>query len=158
MNTSVGLQDAFSYAKWPMIALASVLVLFGIYLLLVFILKKINMKEKPKPVVVKEPPKDIEMLKRKYLKDLYDLSVEFSSDRVNLRKAYQRMSAIIRNFVFEATGVKVQNYTLDDIRNAGLPRLEALVAEYYSPEFARMSEGDFSDSMMRTKKVIEQWM
>ena len=158
MNTTVNMQDAFSYAKWPMIVLVSALALMFGFLLVQFIVRKLkHRKPKPAPVVVKPEPVRIDVLKSKYLAELSRLEALFSNGGIGLREAYQSISSLIRNFVFEATGIKVQNYTLDEIKLTRMPNLEALVAEYYSPEFARMSEGDFLDSMRKTRQVIEQW-
>ena len=158
MNTTVTLQDAFSYALWPMIVLGTALfTMLGLLLTLYLIRRFKHRKPKPVPVPIAPPPVAIDVLKTKYLNLLRKLDAQFSDGSVDLRTAYQKISLIIRNFVFEATGIKVQNYTLEDIRAAKLTSLEGLVEEYYSPEFARMSEGDFRASMNKTRKVIEQW-
>ena len=143
---------------WPMIVLGTALFAMLALLLTLYLIRKFKHRQpKPVPVPVAPPPVAIDVLKTKYLNLLRKLEAQFSDGSIDLRTAYQKMSLIIRNFVFEATGIKVQNYTLDDIRAAKLTSLEALVEEYYSPEFARMSEGDFYASMNKTGKVIEQW-
>lgn len=158
MNTTVNLQDAFSYAMWPMIALGSALILMLGFLFVLYLMRKLKKrKPKPVPVSVKPAPVAIDVLRSKYLSELAKLTKAFNEGQIELREAYQKMSSIIRNFVFEVTHIEVQNYTLDDIKAANMPSLEQLVEEYYSPEFARMSEGDFHASMERTKKVIMQW-
>ena len=67
------------------------------------------------------------------------------------------MSMCIRKFVHAVTGIKVQNYTLGDIGGLNMPGLYNLVSEYYSPEFARKSEGDVINSLAKTRSMIEQW-
>lgn len=158
MNTTVSLQDAFSYALWPIIVLGSALFIIASILVgLHFYRKYKHRKPKPKPVKVVAKQVNIQALKAKYLRELEKLEHEFSTEKITLRQAYQQISVVIRRFVFEATGIKVQNYTLDEIKTAHMPSLEALVAEYYSPEFAKQSKGDFMESLGKTKKVIEQW-
>lgn len=157
MRTNVGVQNPTSYAIWPMILMGVIIVGIILGLIIHYLVKKFKKPKKPKPVVVKPPVVNVTSLKSKYIKMLDDLSNDFVQEKVTLRIGFQRMSSIIRNFVFEATGIKVQNYTLDEIRSIGLPKLDELVTEYYNPEFAKMSEGDFVESMLKTKKVIEQW-
>ncbi|MCR5804397.1 MAG: hypothetical protein K6G47_09030 [Clostridia bacterium] len=157
MRTGVGVQNPASYAIWPMIIL--IVVILGIigYSIYTYFRKKQKKKAPPKPIVVKTPPPNLYALKEKYIAELDNLSRDFINEKVSLRIGFQQMSSIIRHFVFEATGIQVQNYTLDEIRTVGLPRLDELVTEYYNPEFARMSKGDFVESMNKTKRVIEQW-
>ena len=157
MRTDIGVQNPVSYAIWPMIILAVIIAGIIGYAIVNYFLNKKKKKRKPKPVGVRKPPLDISVLKRKYLDELESLRAEFTSEKIDLREGFQQMSSIIRHFVFEATGIQVQNYTLDEIRTANLPELEAFVAEYYNPEFAKMSRGDFVESMSKTKRVIEQW-
>lgn len=71
--------------------------------------------------------------------------------------AYQNLSKVIRNFVFEATHIKVQNYTLDDIRKLNMPILYELISEYYNPEFANISNGNFIYSIEKARGVVERW-
>ena len=74
-----------------------------------------------------------------------------------MRGGYQDLSGLIRDFVHDATGIKVQNYSLREIQKVGIPGLTALVQEYYEPEFARQSMADIRASMFRTRKAIELW-
>ena len=85
------------------------------------------------------------------------LEKEYQQEICDVRSTYQKMSEIIRDFVFEMTGIKVQNYTLSDIRQIKMPVLEELVEEYYSPEFAERSEGDVQAALDKTRKAIRHW-
>ena len=60
-------------------------------------------------------------------------------------------------FVFEVTGIKVQHYTLTEIRRVNIPQLTNLVREYYEPEFARETRADVRASIFRTRSLIESW-
>ena len=63
----------------------------------------------------------------------------------------------IRMFVYEVTGIKVQKYTLTEIRRVNIPQLTNLVREYYEPEFAREARADVKTSLYRTRMLIESW-
>ena len=158
METSVSLQEPFSYAIWPLIVLG---VLIGAYLLYLIIYKIIKSAKDKK---VKEAPKikprtaeEIEKLKHKYIQELNKIESELSKQKITVRTAYHRMSTCIRQFVYDVTDIKVQNYTLNDIRSLNMPVLEELITEYYTPEFSKKSVGDASASIEKTKKAIERW-
>lgn len=157
MRTSVTLQEPFSYAVLPMILVGVLIIFYGIYLLI-----SVRKKQYKKESMCQTPKKqnsgtDIYAVKSKYLTELDTIKQEVGREQITTRQAYQRMSRCIRQFVYEVTGIQVQNYTLQDIRQLHMPGLEALIAEYYAPEFAVTSSGDSTASLERTKRAIELW-
>ena len=115
--------------------------------------------KKDKKLKIKTPPaKTRMMIKREYLYQLDCLAAEFSSGRRTVRAAYQEMSLLIRNYVHEMTGIRVQDCTLSEIRSLGMPNLEILVESYYEPEFAKFTRADIRNSFARTRRVIETWL
>ena len=158
METSVGIQDAYSYATWPMILMICVIV--GIILMTIAIsvvVKLLSRKKVKKPKVVKPQPINLLKLKSECFMDLDEISRNLLAERITLREAYQQTSVRVRQFVFGATRINVQNYTLEEIQNLHMPQLEELIKDFYSPEFSWQSVGDFAESMDKTKKVVEQW-
>lgn len=151
MQTSVNLQDPFSYSLYPIIIL---LVILLIYTIIIFHKPKKNKKIKALP---KERPIDVKKIKSKYIKKLDEVEYKLENNKISTRIAYQHTSSIIRNFVHEVTRIKVQNYTLMEIKNLKMPILYELVQEYYVPEFAERSFGDIQKSIEKTRKVIEKW-
>lgn len=63
----------------------------------------------------------------------------------------------MRMFVFEVTDIKIQNYSLKEIKKTNIPNLYELIEEYYEPEFASKSVGDFGISIEKARRVIEKW-
>lgn len=157
MKTSVTLQEPFSYSMIPMIVVGTLVALYGIYLI-ISILQKQPKKKIATPVPKKIiSPADIRTIKSKYLAELENIKQALWTQQISTRDAYQKMSLCIRHFVYEVTGIQVQNYTLEDIKGLHMPGLEALIAEYYAPEFAMTSMSDSTSSIERTKRVIELW-
>ena len=157
MKTSITLQEPFSYSMIPMIVVGILVALYGIYLI-ISILQKQPKKKIATPVPKKIiSPADIRTIKSKYLAELENIKQALWTQQISTRDAYQKMSLCIRHFVYEVTGIQVQNYTLEDIKGLHMPGLEALIAEYYAPEFAMTSMSDSSASIERTKRVIELW-
>lgn len=158
MKTSVTLQEPFSYAVLPIFLIGTLIICYGIYLLVSF-LKKKQPKQKPVRETVHKPDlaTDIQKTKQKYLTELEHINRELCNGHIATREAYQNMSLCIRHFVYEVTGIQVQNYTLQDIKNLNMPNLEALITEYYASEFAPDSFGDTTASLEKTKRAIELW-
>lgn len=157
MKTSVTLQSPFSYAILPMIVVGALIILYGTYLILCAIQKHRNRNSAT--TAEKRPASvfNIRSIQRKYLKQAEHIRQALSKNQLSTREAYQQMSLCIRNFVSEATGAQVQNCTLEDIRYLHMPELEALIAEYYVPEFAVNSQGDSAASLEKMKRIIELW-
>lgn len=155
MQTHVKLQAPFSYSLIPIIILFIVL---AIIIVILYLLKRKSKKKVAKEIVVKKAPKEsLDEIKKKYLKKIDEVENKLKNDKIKLRGAYQELSSIIRFFIFEVTGIKVQNYTLKDIESLNIQELTDLIQEYYAPEFAEFSKGNIESSLEKTRKVIEKW-
>lgn len=158
MQTSVNLQNLYSYSPAPL-----ALVLIALVLLTAYVYTK---KSKPtlnidKAETTKKIPekniKDIPTIKKKYLADLNSIEEKYKNGKYDLRKAYQLISEKVRMFVFEVTDIQTQNYTLAEIKKLNIPGLYDLIKEFYEPEFALRSKADFSDSINKARSIIEKW-
>lgn len=154
MQTSIKLQNMFSYS----IVYVLIILLCLLVLLLILTLCYLNHKnsQSPKNIVIVKP-NNINEIKNKYLIEIDNLLKCINGNKITNRKAYQNLSKLIRNFIFEVTGIKVQNYTLIDIKSINMPVLYTLVEEYYHPEFAKESKGDIISSINKTREVILKW-
>lgn len=157
MKTTVQLQDPFSYALWPVVVVAILVVSMMIGFCVLWI-RRYNAKKKKeiimKPRVTME---NIGNVKAKYIAELEQMKAEILQGKCSTRAGFQRMSVCIREFVYEVTGIQVQNYTLYEIKGLNIPVLEELITEYYAPEFAMRSIGDSMASIEKTKRAIERW-
>ena len=159
MVTSVELQDPMKYyLVWLIIAVVFVVgFIFAQIFFRILLKDQLRRKSRKKPKIRKVSKKPLPVLKWEYLQRMNYLERNLTGGGVDRRTAYQELSGLIRDFVHDVTGVKVQNYSLREIRRIGLPQLTALVQEYYEPEFARQSMADLRGSLFRTRKAIEQW-
>ena len=123
--------------------------------------KNTKKKIKEEKNEIKEIPekniKNIPVIKGKYLNQLDSIEYRYTSSMIDLRTAYQLISESIRLFVFEVTDITTQNYSLKEIKKLDIPVLYELIEEYYEPEFAMKSIGDFSNSINKARRVIKQW-
>ena len=119
--------------------------------------KKINIEEKNVKEIPEKNIKNIPVIKNKYLNQLDLIENKYTNNKIELRKAYQMISEAIRLFVFEITDITTQNYSLTEIKKLNIPNIYELIAEYYEPEFASKSVGDFNSAINKARRVIKQW-
>ena len=156
MQTSINLQEPFAYSILPVfiiILLTAIIIYFFIYLRKK---KEVNNLDVVK-AIPKNNIKNIPVIKRKYLKQLDEIENKYTNNNIELRKAYQMISEAIRLFVFEVTDITTQNYSLAEIKKINMPVLYELIEEYYEPEFASKSVGDFKVSINKARRVINEW-
>ena len=152
MQVTTQLSDMFSYSLWPIIIFFLLIVIY-----ILILRKKKDKKIKEDYEILDLSYKDINYIRKKYLKKINELEAKVNNKQITNRKAYLSLSAIVRNFVHEMTGIKVHKYTLKDIKKLNMPQLTMLVEEYYHPEFAEYSLGNIKESISKTRKVIEKW-
>lgn len=153
MEVQTELRPMFSYSILILISAFIITVGFAI------LIKKIKFKPKKNNIYQVKIPiyKNVINIKRKYLNKLDKLYNDLNNNNISSRKAYQELSKIIRNFIFETTDIEVHNYTLNEIKMINMPILYELVKEYYDPEFAKISKGNIALSINKTRMVIERW-
>ncbi len=158
MQTSINLQEPFAYSIIPLIITICLTLIETYYLIY---LKKKKEKNRVDEVEVKAIPekniKNIPVIKGKYLNQLDTIEYRYTNNMIELRKAYQMISETVRLFVFEITDITTQNYSLAEIKKLNIPILYELIKEYYEPEFASKSVGDFTTSINKARRVINEW-
>ncbi len=157
---TVKLQDNYSYLPFLLLLFA---VIAGIIFLVIWAAKGPKAEKK---TVAKTPlqtpvnPRSRMMeLKRKYDRLLIQLADDAEKGNITEREAYQSLSRHVRDFVYEMTGVKVQNYTLQELKGMNMPKLAALIEECYVPEFALDNcRSDVKETIKKARKVIGEWI
>ncbi len=162
MQTSVELQDPFSYAWLPLVILGALLVAGIVTLIVLYYLKilkqgtrKVPKPKEEKPVVVKKrDPMEIRM---DYLSRIDVVQRKYVSKEIDVRIAHQELSAIVRLFVNEMTGVNTQTFSLSELKATRFASVSSLIEEFYAPEFALRTEKDTMNSISDARKVIQAW-
>lgn len=162
MQTSVELQDPFSYALWPIIVMVVVFVA-GVTALVLFyyfkVLKKParkvpKIKEAPPVVVKKRNPMEIRL---DYLSRIDVVQRKYENNQIDARIAHQELSAIVRLFVNEMTGINIQTFSLSELKSTRFVSVTNLIEEFYAPEFALRADKDTRNSIEDARKVIQAW-
>ncbi len=158
MQTSINLQEPFTYSIIPLIITLCLTITITCYLIYTRKKKeKVKVLENEIKVIPEKNIKDIPVIKSKYLNQLNSIEYKYNNEMIELRKAYQLISETIRLFVFEITDITTQNYSLSEIKKLNIPILYELIKEYYEPEFASKSIGDFTNSINKARRVINEW-
>ena len=154
MQITVNLQDMKSYS--PIVLLvAGIVFIMLIGMAVVFCVIKFNKKT---VYIDREiSVEDREKIKKKYIAYLNGLEERSKAGKVSNRRAYQELSKIIRNYTYETTGVKVHNYTLDEIKSTNMSGVYNVVSECYAPEFSIDKNGNIYVSIDKARKVVEGW-
>lgn len=152
MQVTTELRPLFSYSLLPII-----FVVFCIIVLICFNKRKNKFIEKVPVVNLKSSIKDKSLIKERYLKQIDELIICINNNKVTNRYVHQKISIIIRKFVYEMTDIKVQNYTLEDIKKLNIASLYELISLCYEPEFSKISMGDVKVIVLKAKEVIIRW-
>ena len=158
MQTTIKLQEPFTYSPTYLIIVIVVIIALTIYLRYLKKAKEASIqKEKNVKTIPEKNIKNLPVIKDKYLKQFKDIEDKYINGKIELRKAYQLISEKIRLFVFEVTDITTQNYSLAEIKKINIPELYELIEEYYEPEFASKTTGDFNSSINKARRVINEW-
>lgn len=158
MQTTIKLQEPFTYSIIPLIITICCVLAITFYLIYLNMKKKkVRVEEENVKVIPEKNIKNVPVIKDKYLGQLNSIEYKYTNNMIDLRKAYQLISESIRMFVFEITDITTQNYSLKEIKKLNIPDLYKLIEEYYEPEFASKSVGDFGVSIEKARSVVKEW-
>lgn len=141
-----------------MVAGISIVVLVAVWIVLVLFITR---KKQPKLLSSQRPREpvlpDIPALQAKYLFLIIETESQYSQKILTSRQVHQKLSLLLRFFVYEAKGVRAQVFTLSDLKRAGLPSVTSAIEEYYRPEFASVKTGDVPSALITAREVVTTW-
>ncbi len=164
MVNTVELQAPFEYS-WGVTLTAVLIGLITIGLIAYVVKKLLDLRDKP---YVERPrfrrvhltPENLARMKQDYMGRVGSLLNAYNAGTLSKRDGYQRLSAIIRSFIHEVTGINVEAFTVKEVRAMGIRKLDILMEEYYVPEFAedeKALDKDFAASCNVAMGVIKSW-
>lgn len=164
MVTTVKLQDPFEYS-WYVVLMAVILgiiviALFTYVIVSLLKLRKLREAKKPRYTKIKMSPEVLWRMKQNYMMRIQALFDGYRNGAISKRDGYQKLSAVIRSFVHEVTGINVENFTVKEVKAMGIRKLDVLMEEYYVPEFAedeKAEQKDFAASCNVAIGVIRSW-
>lgn len=158
MPVSVELQDPYSYSIWPIVIIVIVIVASLVAIVLLSILIRLRKPAKPKaPVTQIFKPKTLADAQREYLGKIAYVEQQYRDGQMDVRTVHQELSAIVRMFVYDVTGVQAQNFSLNELKAYNINQISQLIEEFYAPEFAERTDKQTEDSIRDAREVIYKW-
>ena len=159
MQNESDLSGLHQYSLWPLaIALLLIVAIVIVFLSILWTTRKKPIKSVATLPKALKQEVDIAALQQKYLQLVDALEGSYLNKEITARVAHQQLSLLLRLFVREVTGYRVDVMTLADIkRNDKLTRLAGPIELYYEPEFAAALMGNVSHAISKGKEMIITW-
>ena len=158
MSGDTELQPALSYPIWYLIGGILLFCLVGGWIALVYIITRRKRQRtlqtlKPKPYV---PPNPYQ-IQQKYIALINDVELSYGRHDVSSRAAHQLLGKLVRFYVYEVNGNRVDTFTLDQLQRSRYPAVTRAVSAYYPASFRRFSSGDVANSAQLAREAIMTW-
>ena len=163
MVTSVNVRDPLQFSIWVTIleiVFAAITVALLVYVICMVVKSFKKIKKKPPVIKVAMSPYALQKLKETYSKEIGHILGAYQQGAITKRDGYQKLSAQIREFIHEATGINVETLTVSEVKALGIRKLDELMAEYYIPEFAEDEKAGDKDLVLSCRVamgVIRSW-
>ena len=108
---------------------------------------------KPKPYT----PPDLTDLKQKYQRLIDEIEQNHTAEKLSSRKAHQKLSHVLRMFVVEINGHRVDTLTLRDLEKTRYKTLAAAIKQFYIPEFTAVEQGSVAEAVALARKTVASW-
>ena len=108
---------------------------------------------KPKPYT----PPDLTDLKQKYQRLIDEIEQNHTAGKLSSRKAHQKLSHVLRMFVVEINGHRVDTLTLRDLEKTRYKTLAAAIKQFYIPEFTAVEQGSVTEAAALARKTVAAW-
>lgn len=108
-------------------------------------------------------PVDARALAARYLRLLDEVAADHAAGRLDARAGHQRVSALVREFLEQVSGVAATTMTLADLRALGADApagVVGVVEAAYPPSFGPDAEcpaGDLEETLARARRVVDPW-
>ena len=108
---------------------------------------------KPKPYT----PPDLTDLRQKYQRLIDEIEQNHTAGKLSSRKAHQKLSHVLRMFVVEINGHRVDTLTLRDLEKTRYKTLAAAIKQFYIPEFTAVEQGSVAEAASLARKTVAAW-
>jgi hypothetical protein len=109
--------------------------------------------EAPTPL----PPRRLPPVRSKYSALIDEIAHRHRRGDIDAREANQRLSAAVRGFTREVTGVASDRMTLSELQAIGFPPVVDAVEFFYPVEFGLQSAREVEHSVSLAHQVVRAW-
>ncbi|GAA1895830.1 hypothetical protein [Lapillicoccus jejuensis] len=141
---------------WLVVGLVLLLAVAGWYLL---VWARTRPAPPPPPPPADPPGVHVIRLREGALRRIDEIVRDVQEGRSTPRRAHQELSATVRQFVSDASGVGVTTMTLTELGRSGQPRLRPLtdtVLALYPGEFGP-HDGSVADAAESARRAVTSW-
>jgi Domain of unknown function (DUF4381) len=135
---------------WTLLAIGLVLVVVGWYAWVWWSTRTPRPPRRPRAERARRP----EQHRAVALAEIDRLAAEHAAGRMGARELFQRLSPLVRRYVYETSGAPVHVRSLDDLRSESDPALTSTVAWMYPEEFAADAPGAVEEGLARARWYV----
>lgn len=157
LGDEVGYNPLAQYGWWWMAIALTLVVLVVAWYVFVWWWSRRATESVALPDVDAPPAPSREELRARYLALVDEVVSSFDAGRLSRRAAHQKLGTLVRFFAQEASGVRADVMTLDDLTRARLGAIAHAVAVYYPAEFASVENGDVHRSADVARQAVASW-
>lgn len=114
-------------------------------------------KSRPGSAPVPLPPRWQPSARAKYLARIDQIAAQHDQGKIDARTANQQLSAAVRGFVHEFTGLPSDRMTLAELRALGIVPVTEAVAFFYPAAFTVHSRQNVAESVSLAQQVVRAW-
>jgi hypothetical protein len=103
------------------------------------------------------PAPSREELRARYLGLVDEVVASYERGGISRRAAHGKLGTLVRLYAQEASGVRADVMTLDDLTRARLGSIAHAVSVYYPAEFASVESGDVHRSADVARQAVVSW-
>lgn len=139
---------------WPVLG---GFILFGLLIWATFIW--LNTRHRPGDLDAPLPPQAVARLRRIAMARIDEVEREVGAGEMQARRGHHELSRVVRGFVAEVSGLKVDTMTAADIRQRGPSHVADVIETYYPRQFgAAESDGQsIRSSSQRARDIVGGW-
>lgn len=103
------------------------------------------------------PPVDLVALQQDAFDEVAQIEAEAKRGSLDSRSAHERLSAVVREYIANATGIPADRMTLSDLQRTELTGTTRAVAQFYPGVFNAEAEQDLAKSIRLAREVLSGW-
>ncbi|MDJ1369858.1 hypothetical protein [Gulosibacter molinativorax] len=104
-----------------------------------------------------EPPVDLEKLQHEGYSKIAQIETASMNGTLDPKAAHEQLSAVVREYVAEATGIPADHMTLSDLRRTELRGTTRAVEQFYPAVFGAEPQQDLGKSIHMAREVLAGW-
>lgn len=142
---------------WLVLGIGLLLVIVAWYVLLPFIVRGVTREPAAPPPIPPRPLTPLQLAKQVAFDRIMVVEGAVGDGAMDVRDAHLELSAILRDFATQVTGVDARPMTLTELRASSLEQVAAVVATYYPIAFGISEHSQLGTAATDAKGVLSAW-